>query len=181
MHLLETYACVAGCKIDKCFIHEEPILLPEKNYITFHGFNPKGSTRQYDKWQIVIDNLINNINFKYHIIQIGCSSDKKYDNVDTSYLGKTNYNSLAFLIKNSSLHLGYDSFPIHLASYYDIKIVGLYSHFANNTGPYFSNKNKIILFEPNDKNKPIFNEDDPLNRINTIDPSSISEAVLKLI
>ena len=182
MHILETYALMSGCKIDKCFIEEEEITLPHKKYITFHPFSPKGNSKQYDKWHEVLGLLRNNTQFEYYIIQIGGQNDVRYNVVDTSYLGQTNYHSLAFLIKNSALHLGFDSLPIHLASYYDKKIVGLYPYYIANCGPYFSSKENVRLFEPNFSNvKPVFGYNDHLRLINTIDPAEIYRSVIELL
>lgn len=183
MHLIESYALTAGCLIDRCFIEEDPIELPQNKYITFHPFSPKGALRQYNYWNIVIDILKSNKKFDYDIIQIGGSDDTKYAGIKTDYLGKTTYNSLAYLIKNASLHLGFDSFPVHLASCYDIKIVAIYAHNAINTGPYFSNPSNIKLIQPNFTNhKPYYSDgSDPFGAINTIDPAIIAESVLSLL
>jgi ADP-heptose:LPS heptosyltransferase len=182
MHILENYALITGCKINKCFIDEEHIELPTNKYITFHPFSPKGSSRQYNKWHIVINSLKQNQNFKYDIIQVGENNDTKYNNVNTEYLGKTNYHSLAFLIKNSSLHLGYDSLPIHFASHYDIPIVAIYPWYSKNCGPYFSSNNKIKIFEPDFSIiKPTYSMEDPNNLINTISPDKIYNAIKDLL
>lgn len=181
MHLLEAYAAVSGAEIDKCFIHEEPIDLPSKPYITLHSYNPKGSGRQYKYWNNVIELLNNNPNFFYEIIQIGGIDDHKTI-ANTEYLGKTNYNSLAYLIKYSQLHLGFDSLPVHLASYYDKKMVVLYAHYANSTKPYFSTQSNVILLEPDfSKIKPVFAQSDPFDHINSIKPQDISAAILTLL
>ena len=109
---------------------------------------------------------------------------KRWVNINTSYLGKTSYNSLAYLIKHTDLHLGFDSFPVHLASHYNKKIVALYPQYARNSGPFFSNKKDIYLFESirYTKNvKPIFENDDPTKSIDEILPEHIAEAVLDLL
>jgi ADP-heptose:LPS heptosyltransferase len=182
MHLLESYALVSGIRIGTCFIEEEPIPLPKSPYITIHPYNPKGSGRQYGSWHEVIKTLQNADGFDYEIIQIGLSSDIRFS-VNTDYLGKTNYNSLAYLIKHSQLHLGFDSLPVHLASYYDKKIVAIYAQYFNNTGPYFSSQSKIRLFEPSQYTslKPIFQYDDPYRLINIIPHTDISSAVISLL
>jgi len=181
MHLLESYAVVSGALIDKCFIEEEKIELPSNKYITFHGYNPKGSGRQYKYWNDVITLLKSNTKFAYDIIQIGGKNDIKYP-VNSDYLGKTSYNSLAYLIKYSDLHLGFDSLPVHLASYYDKKIVALYAHYSNNTKPYFSSNENIILLQPDfSKIKPIFAQTDPFDLINTISPESIYNSIISLL
>lgn len=181
MHLLEAYAITSGSCIDKCFIYEESISLPDKPYITLHSYNPKGSGRQYKYWNDVIDKLNNYSNFNYEIIQIGGVTDTP-TKANTSYLGKTNYNSLAYLIKNSSLHLGFDSLPVHLGSIYDKKMVVLYSHYSNNTRPYFSSIKNIVLLEPDYSTvKPVFAYEDPFDLINTIDPDLIYQKTIKLL
>ena len=181
MHILETYALISGCKISKCFINEDPIELPSSNYITFHPHSGKGNSKQYDKWNIVLNLLNADTSFTHEIIQIGGYDDIKHTD-NTSYLGQTNTWQLAYLIKNSSLHLGYDSFPIHIASFYDIPIVGLYSYYASTCGPYFSSHNRVRLFEPNFTNiKPTFGYNDPHKLINTIDPKEIYKSVIELL
>ena len=181
MHILETYSLISGCKIDKCLIHEESIVLPEKKYITFHPYSPKGNSKQYDHWDSVLDKLYNNKQFDYDIIQIGGSDDHKYD-VNTNYLGQTTYHSLAFLIKHCSLHLGFDSLPIHLASHYDKKIVAIYSYYSSTCGPYFSSSENIKILQPDfSKIKPVFDYNDPFRLINTISSENIYLSICKLL
>ena len=80
------------------------------------------------------------------------------------------------------MHLGFDSLPVHLASYYDKKMVVLYAHYANSTKPYFSTESNIVLLQPDfSKNKPVFAQTDPFDHINTIHSQDISRAVLNLI
>jgi ADP-heptose:LPS heptosyltransferase len=181
MHLIESYALVSGVFINKCHIEEEEINLPAKPYITFHPFNGKGNGRQYGQWSDVIRRLKSR-EFEYDIIQIGLLNDIRYD-ANTDYLGKTTYNSLAYLIKHSVLHLGFDSLPVHLASHYNKKIVAIYAQYAKNTGPFFSKHEDIRLFEPSQYTnlKPVFANDDPYRLINTIPAKDVSEAVEELL
>lgn len=182
MHILETYALLSGSKIDKCFIQEMPIILPVNKYITFHPYSEKGNSKSYDKWLDVINLLQNNKNFDYEIIQIGTKDPSTSYPINTTYLNNTNIWQLAYLIKNSSLHLGYDSFPVHLASHYDIPIVALYSYYANTCGPYFSSTEKIKIFEPDfSRIKPTYNYDDPHRLINTIDHLQVYQSAIQLL
>jgi ADP-heptose:LPS heptosyltransferase len=182
MHLLESYAVSAGAQIGKCYIKEQVIDLPKNKYITFHGINPKGSSRQYNHWQTVINNLQNNELFDYDIVQIGGLLDTRYDGIIHSYLGQTSYASLAFLLKNASLHLGFDSLPVHIASHYDIKIVAIYSHYSSISGPYFSSPHNIRILEPSFSSfKPTYRHNDPNNLIQSIDPYKIYQSVLSLL
>lgn len=183
MHILETYALSCGCPITRPFIEEDTSLqLPLQPYITLHSYDPKGTARLYDKWEVVISILKNNPNFTYQIIQTGGLLDRKCDGADHSYLGQTSYHSLAFLIKNAKLHLGFDSLPVHLASHYNTKIVALYGYYASMSKPYFSSSDNIRIFEPDfSRIKPTFHYDDPNNLICTIDPTEVANAVFDLL
>ena len=183
MHLLETYALLSGAKIGQCYIDTEPVPLPAKNYITFHPECQKATARQYSRWNDVIGLLKNHkiFNEQYIIIQIGSITDNKYD-VDEHYLGSLNFQQLAFLIKHSSLHLGYDSFPMHMASHFDKKMVALFAYYAKSSGPYFSSVNNIRLLEPDyTKYKPSFSFIDEYNLINTIEPIVVYQNILDLL
>ena len=181
MHLLESYALVSGSTIDKCFIQTEHFDLPFDKYVTIHTDCQKSSARQYKYWDKVISLLQNNPLFTLPIVQIGSSVDFKHL-VNLNLLGMTNINQLAHVIKNSSLHIGYDSFPMHLASHFDIRMVILFSYFVENSGPYFSSLKNIRLLEPNFTNiKPSFSYNDPYDLINTIDPIIVYNNIIDLL
>lgn len=193
MHFLESFALTTGLKISKPDILLQEINLPKLNYITFHPICLKAPARQYKKWGDVITKLKGAIK-NVEIIQIGDKGIESFD-VNTDYLGNLTVNQLAFLIKNSQLHLGYDSFPMHLASAFDRKIVSIFSCFPETCGPYFSRKEDIVLLEPNypetktffggrffeHKLKPSFMEEDEGDLINTISVDSIVSSVIKLL
>jgi len=181
MHLIETMSASTGLKIDKPFIQTEEIDLPKKPYITFHPEHNKGTRRLYTKWVEVVKNLTG-----YDLVQIGSRDGVKYEDygVNTDYLEKININQLAYLIKHAELHLGYDSFPIHLASYFNVKIVGLWSLYASHSYPYFSDPNSYIMLEPDyDKLglKPSYKDNDKFRLIDKIKPSDIVDSVNRLM
>lgn len=181
MHIIETMSACTGLKIHKPFIQTEEIDLPDRPYITFHPVHKKGTRRKYDHWVNVIENLK-----EYYIVQIGEKNNIKYEDygVNIKYLEKTNMNQLAYLIKNAKLHLGYDSFPIHIASAFGVKIVGLWSQWSSHSYPFFSNPKDYIILEP-DYNKigikPSFSDDDQHQLINYIRPEDIIESVHRLM
>ena len=178
MHAIETYALVSGAKIGKSFIKEEEIELPKGRYMTFHPHHDKGTARRYGHWEKVVE-LITYNRPLIKVLQIGGIDDKKYDGCDTSLLGKTNYHSLAYVIKHSVLHLGYDSLPVHLASHYQKKIVAIYPFWAKSSGPYFSNPDDVHALEPDfTKIKPCYSYDDPHRLINNIKPHLIAGHVI---
>ena len=102
MHFLECYALNCGLKIDFPFIEEEVCDLPEGDFITFHGTHDFVS-KTYDHWQDVIDTVkASHPNLK--IAQLGSeASGQRYSNVE-GYIGRTNFNQSAYLIKKAKLH-----------------------------------------------------------------------------
>lgn len=179
MHLLEAYALCSGCKIKRPFIKLEAIPLPAKPYITFHGFCSKAKSRQYKYWNEVLSLLDKDPSFNYEIVQIGEENDERYNWANYEYLGKTNYNSLAYLIRYARLHLGFDSLPMHLASCFNIDIVALFNSNVQNSGPYFSDR-AICLHPDFSIQKPSYSYEDSLDLINKIDPFLIYSSVIKL-
>ena len=181
MHIVETHAVISGAKINKCFIDVEPYHIPYSKYITFHPECPKASARQYKFWSKVLELLKQNINFKYPIIQLGSLLDKKYD-VDLILNGNTNMNQLAYIMQNSSFHFGYDSFPMHLASHFDIKMVVLFAYYSNGSRPYFSTPSNVVVLEPDFSiKKPSMQYIDPNDLINTIPPELVYENIIRLL
>lgn len=180
MHILEQYALNCGVSIDKPFILEELFPIPFENYITIH---PKGKfpSREYDYWEEVVINL-SPILEKYNIkiVQVGAKEDQPLPFCYHTQ-GQTTFNSLAYIIKNSMLHIGIDSFPIHLASYYDKKIIGLYCNmYPSQSGPYWSKSEdcELLMAELNNK-KPSYSAMENPKTINTIRPENIINGVLR--
>jgi len=182
MKLVETYAANSGLTISKPFIYEKFFPLNVDRYITIHK-EVKYPSRKYLYWQEVVD-ILNPIlqqnNIK--ILQVGTKEDEPLTNV-MSTLGMTSLNQLAYIVKNTMLHVGVDSFPVHLASYYDKKIVSIYSNTnSTNMGPYWGNQKNHILIEADRKGKkPSYSFDEFPKTINTIKPEEIAKSVLSLL
>lgn len=185
MRLLDTYATNTGSTIEKPFIFEKIFPLPfEEKYITLQSQTPYDS-RNYEYWQDVI-NIINPFLIKNNIkiVHTGLKDDKKYYNV-VDLLGQTNINQLAFIIKNTLLHFGSDSFGVHLASYYNKPIVALYSiSNPNVAGPHFGDKDKQVLIKAYEKignKKPSYSANESPKSINFVKPEEIAKSILKLL
>jgi len=183
MHLIETYALNCGAKIGKPYIYDSYIPLPDEQFVSLHT-DCKFPAKNYNYWQEVID-LIHPIleKEKIKIVQVGGQKDIKV-NKAIDYTGKTTINQLAYLIKHSSLHFGSDSLPIHLASVFDVPIVGLYSIIQpENAGPYFGNKEKQVIFKCYERanRKPFYSADENPKCVNLVNPEEIAEAILKLL
>jgi len=184
MRLLDTYATNTGSTIDVPYIYTKYFPLPAERYITLQAQTPYDS-RNYEYWQEVID-IINPILVKNNIkiVHTGLKDEKKYNGV-IDILGQTNINQFAYVIQNTLLHFGSDSFGVHLASYYDKPIVALYSiSNPNVAGPHFGNfKNHILIkgYENLGTKKPSYSQVENPKSINTIKPEEIVKSILNLL
>jgi ADP-heptose:LPS heptosyltransferase len=150
-------------------------------YITIHPYS-KGS-KTYDFWidvlQLIKPALDKN---DIKVLQIGAKGEQPLPHCH-AIVGQTSINQIAYVIKGSMLHLGVDSFPVHIASHYDKKIVSLYSNlYPQNAGPYWGDKKDHVLLEPcRDKLKPSFSNDEMPKSLNSIRPEKIARSVLELL
>jgi len=184
MHLVESFALNTGLEIDKPYTYEKFIPLPfTEDYITLQPYG-KFESRKYDYWDEVTDILLPTLkkeNIK--IIQLGLPNEKDiYGCFDMK--GRTDFNQTAYLIKNSVLHLGIDSFGIHFASGYGKKLVGLYCNMLpSQSGPYWSNKDDTIILQPqrSEGEKPSYSPVESVKSINKIKPEDIAKSVCELL
>lgn len=156
--------------------------MPFEKYVTFQ---PKSScdSKNYDRWSDVLSILLPILekdNIK--IIQFGEKDNINYNKV-YNISGQTLWTQVGFLIKNSILHFGADSFGMHLAGNYNKPCVGLYSNnYISCTHPFFGDKSKQIFLEPDRKgNKPSFSYQESPKTINTIPPELIVKSVCQLL
>lgn len=184
MRLLDTYATNTGSTIDQPYIYTKFFPCPEKKYITLQAQTPYDS-RNYAYWQEVVDIIKpildrNNI----EIVQVGIKDEVPINNT-INYVGKTDINQLAYVISNSSLHFGADSFCVHLASHFNKPIVSIYSiSNPNVAGPHFGNSNEHILiraYENLGTKKPSYSQNESPKSINTVKPEELSNSILKLL
>jgi hypothetical protein len=178
MHLLDRYALATASKITKPFIVKNFFPVDAEKYITIQ--NSSGMPGKcYDYFQDVINFLYDKLSSNgYKIVQIGGANDTPLLKV-INLQGKTNINQTAYIINNSSLHLGNDSFAIHMASAFDIPTVSLYSVTSPEiAGPYWDNK-KINLY-PNNW-RPSFNPNESPKRVNEIKIEDVVNACDKLL
>jgi Glycosyltransferase family 9 (heptosyltransferase) len=179
MHLLETYALSTASKIGKPFIVKKFFPIIFDKYITIQNSSGMPS-KCYDYFQEVIDFLLPTLNkHGIGIVQIGGKEDQPLQNAEPLF-GATNINQTAHIISNAMLHLGNDSFAIHMASAFNIKNVGLYSiTLPEIAGPYFNKENSISIYP--DQEKPSFNPNETPKRINKIKPEHVANSCLKLL
>jgi hypothetical protein len=181
MHLLERYASSCGVKIGKPYIYDSYFPVTSEKFITFQPFSKPA--KNYDYWQEVVDIILpylkqNNID----IIQIGAKEDRPI-NGTISVSGQTTISQAAFLIKKSIMHLGADSFAVHIASGFNKKIVALYSNNnVENVKPYWSDEKDICLISPIFRTlKPSYSLGENPKNINNIKPEEIAISILNLL
>lgn len=182
MHILEQYALNCGLKIGKPHIYEKFFPIPFEKYITFNPFG-KFNSRKYSYWQEVVDLLLPILNkHNMHIVQIGSKDEPGYQNC-FQLMGQTSFNQTAHIINNSLLHFGVDSFPIHIASHFDKKIVGLYCNmYASQSKPYWSNEKNVILLQADlNGKKPSYAAEENPKTIDRIKPETIANSIIKLL
>lgn len=114
-HSLLSITQDANVKLEDCllFVEQEEFPLPSGKYIVFHlavtGW--PGRDWLFHRWQQVADFLMSH---GFIIITIGSHTDNYIRN-SIDLRNKTNINQLAYVVKNSSLYVGAESFPFHVA------------------------------------------------------------------
>ncbi len=182
MHLVERYALGSGAKIDQPYILEKFFPHDMNRYITLHP-RSKYDSKCYDYWQEVVDIIHPELSkHGIDILQIGVEGDPLL-NLCKHAVGGTSIGQTAYILKDSELHLGADSFPVHVASHYNRKIVALYSNiYPNQANPYWGNKKDQILLEADrEGKKPSYAAQENPKTINSIKPENIAEKVLSLL
>ena len=181
MHLIERYATACGVKIDKPYIYDTFFPINVEKYISFQPFS-KYPSKNYDYWDEVVAIILPYLKqSNITLVHIGAKNDKPINNT-LNLCGKTTIPQAAYVIKNSIMHIGADSFAAHIASGYGKKIVALYSNNnINNVKPYWSKPEDVILLSPNINKKPQYSIDEAPKSINSIKPETIAEGILKLL
>lgn len=183
MHLIERYALSTGLEIDNPDISHLFYPTACNEYVCFHA-SSKDNLRDYDYWDEVkelIDPYFKKLNLK--TLQIGLEKDPNLK-CDIDLRGRTNIRQMAYLVKNCSLFLGVDSFPAHLAGFYNRKMVSIYSNsFAACVRPYWGNQSnqKIIETERPNGEKPSFSFSENPKTVNRIKPELIANSALDLL
>jgi len=181
MHLIERYATACGVKIDKPYIYDTFFPVNVEKYISFQPFS-KYPSKNYDYWDevvVIISPYLQQNNIA--LVQIGVKDDKPINNT-LNLCGQTNISQAAYIIKNSVMHVGADSFAAHIASGYDKKILALYSNNnINNVKPYWTKPEDMVLLSPKINKKPQYSVSEFPKSINNIKPEDIAEGILKLL
>lgn len=182
MKLAELYSLTAGQKLDKIHTIEKYFPIPFEKYILIQPWTKQ--SKCYDFWDETLS-LIAPILEKngIKIIQAGQKDEKPLNNCYHT-MGQTNWGQLEYLVSKAELVLSSDSVCSHLAGHYNKPLVVLISNnFKETVSPYFGDKSKQIILEPNRSNKnPSFMLDEgPNKQINEIKPETIASSTCKLL
>ena len=178
--LIEVYAKDMGVKIGTPVLPTHYIPIPFEKYITIHT-SDKVPAKNYSYWEIVIKILKKEFESRnIKIIQIGTKQDPHLEGVDIFY-NDTTFKQTFFIIKNSLLHVGIDSCPVHIASAYGVPTVSVYGHtYAGTCGPVW--KNKRVILEPfRNKKCQSFSLSEHPKSVDSIPVEKIANAVFKTL
>lgn len=182
-HAIEEYAKCLGVKVGQPVISEHFYPVPSDNYITINTDNKKFTSKNYDHWVIVFELIRhklkeNNID----VIQVGGAEDLPLKCVDCSILG-VSLKQMAYIVKNSKLHFGPDTFISHIASAFDINSIILYGNsYPECSAQVWNKESKSIKLTPDfSEIKPSFNPNETIKRINEIAPEDIAKSILSVL
>lgn len=180
MHIIEALSTSCGLKISEPYIYEKYCGLNSDKYILIETNNIKNPAQDYDYWQDAINLVLEDLNKNnIKIIQICGEKDQRLLNSYT--IVNLNYNQKAFLIRNSLLYIGSNTFGLNVASYFGKKIIALYGNtLPSQNQPYWSRKEDVEILK-GFESKPSFGVNETSKDINNITPDSIASSILKLL
>lgn len=181
MKLIESYALQCGAKIGTPFLLEGFYPLGFDKFITIQNSSGMGS-KNYGYWQDVVDFIYPLLEEKgIKIVQIGDNSSPPLAHT-VNLCGKTSLHQTNYILKRSLMHVGNDSFAVHLAAIHKVPVVGVYGPTSKaNHSPYFYNKDRpqdLILIESHrNGHNPTYASSEPVNTINLIYPEIIAKKI----
>lgn len=181
MHFLDFYSVSSGLKVDRPSIVEKFYPTGDKKYIILHPFTkPAKSYSFWGEVTAILSPILEKQNIS--IIRIGAKNEPPLSDC-INHNGNTTINQVAYLIKNSELVLGADSFSTHLAGHYDKKLVALYSSSPIQTcKPYWGNPaNQRLLDSGRGDKKWSYSFNESPKTIDTIPPETIVQNVCELL
>lgn len=181
-HLVESFALSTGSTISHPEILCQFFPVGTDRYITVHPSSGMPA-KNWAYFQELVDIIAPQLSeHGIGIVQIGTSGDPALSNcIDTR--GKCNLNQTAYILKNTMLHIGNDSFAVHVCSGFDRPLIGIYSISPSTIcGPYFGSRTKQRCLHPDYKgNKPSFNPNETPKTVNTINPEEVVQAAQELL
>lgn len=178
---IEKYATQLGVKPRMPHISEHFFPIEYENYITIDATN-SSTVNNYKNWDFVINQLKNFLP-NHNIVQVGLDKEFTLQSCDKKISNLCTLKHVFHVIKNSSLHMGIDCVSSHIAAYYKIPTVTLYSKYPSGyTKPIYSDdENYVALDSSIDGFKYTFSDQESSDRINKIPPEKIISESLRLL
>lgn len=123
---------------------DDSLGLPEK-FITVHSQTTQ-DPKDYEYLQTVVDRLVG-----VKVVQIGGKDDAPLRGVELDLRGRTTPQTLAWVLSKSDLHLGLDSFPMHVAVHVDTPCVILFGGTYAQQGLYPPKADLVTAIEPENR------------------------------
>ncbi len=178
MHLLDRYALSTGSRVKLPYLQTHFYPTPEK-YITIQ--NSSGMPgKNYPYYAYILNFIIPTLlEHGIQVVQIGAKEDAVLP-FTIPLQGRTTLAQTFFILKNSLVHLGNDSFSIHACSAMKVPYVGLYSVSAPEVcGGYWTKYTEIMA--PIGENKPSYNPNENPSVVKNILPETIITALEKYL
>ncbi len=173
---------MSGQRIKKPYVLEKYFPLPPKKYIVLQPFSKGAKSPSY--WADILEILHPILKANdLEIVQVGGPNEQTLPYCYYTQ-GQTTWGQLSYIISNSKLVLSCDSISAHLAGYYDLPVVALYStNYTSNVKPYFGNSDKQILLEParKESEKPSFAYEEHPKTIDKIQIETVAKSVCQLL
>jgi len=182
MRLIENYALQLGQKINKIHTYEKYYPLPFDDYVLIQPFSK--AAKNYEYISEVIDLIypfLEKLGLK--LVQVGGTNEKPLQKCYHTQ-GNTDFNQLEYLVSKAKMVISTDSLSAHLAGHYNKPLVVLISNnFKECVSPYFGDKSKQIILEPDrTKRNPSFSLDEgPNKQLHELKPEQIASSILKLL
>jgi hypothetical protein len=180
MKLLERYATATGLPIGRQWVLESFYPLPIAKYITLHASSGM-LAKNYPYYEDVVELLSHILNTQgIQIVQLGGKDDPPIKGC-INLLGQTSYHQSCYILKNSLLHFGNDSWTAHRAGELQLPLVELFGPTSvPNHSPYRFNPYKTTFLESHRWGKnPTFAAQEGPATIAVIPPEQVANEVLK--
>lgn len=181
-HLISTYAKTTGLRIARPDVLSTFIATPYTRFITVQTGSGQAA-KNYDYWQEVIAMIGPILGARQiGVIHLGGKDDPQLQGVH-DMRGKTTIQQAQYLISNSMLHMGNDSWLAHCAGWSGTPLVALYgSTSAQNHGPYWCDKAKTRLISSHRAGGvPSYSSQETPKTVNMIPVEEVANAVMSLL
>jgi hypothetical protein len=185
MKLLERYATVCGIPdsaVGRQWVLESFYPLPITRYITLHASSGMAA-KNYPHYDEVVGLLAHILGSQHiQIVQLGGKDDQAIPGC-VHLQGKTSFHQTCYILKNSLLHLGNDSWTAHRAGELSLPLVALYGPTSvANHSPYRANPEATVLIESHRWGRnPTFAAQEAQSTMAVIPPERVANEVLRLL